>query len=275
MEKKLSGDETIIGEKARFCASKAHSSGVAQGLLKTLRPGENQEINMNRTTTMKNDSVTSRNCGSLNLEPAESCSTLLRMYYDFRGQSADVHPGTNGAILSTAVAYEDFPAGMHALRTFQGLFDENQKTFEFNMRNIWKFDFLRIPELRESAVTETVRADLIIISMHTPRELPAGVKWWIEAALEQREQDPGALVLMYNKHPAGGAALSPAETYLTQRARKAGLDFFVKRPGIPQEMTQPVPTLDRGQITGFPGPAVDRETGLVFNHRRFGETGWN
>lgn len=230
---------------------------------------------MNRTTIMKNGSGTSKHSVNMNLKPAESCSTLLRMYDDFRGQSADVYRRTSGAILSTAVAYEDFPAGMHALRTFQGLFDGNQKTFEFNMRNIWKFDFLRIPELRESAVTEAARADLIIISMHTPRELPAGVKWWIEAALEQREQDPGALVLMYNKHPAGGAVMSPAEAYLMQRARNTGMDFFMKRPGAHREIRQPVHEFNRGQIAGFPSPATDSETGLLFNHHRFGETGWN
>ncbi len=167
-------------------------------------------------------------------------STVLRMYSDFRDQAADVYGRANGTALNVAIAYEDYSAGVHAIRTFQGLFEDVEKQLRFDMHNAWKFDFLRITELREAAVAETVRADLIIISVHAAKELPATVKWWIETALAQREGDPGALVLLYDGHRQNGAKHPPtAEAYLTQCAQKAGLDFFVKRPDGQTASRQP------------------------------------
>jgi hypothetical protein len=221
---------------------------------------------------MKKGNYASKRWEGLNLKPAQSCSTLLRMYYDFREQAVDTCRPTNTSTLSTAIAYEDFSSGVHALGTFQGLFEGNQKKFLFNMRNAWKFDFLRISELREAAIAETVRADLIIVSMRTARELPASVKWWIEAALEQREQDPGALVLLYDENLPDGSMLSPAEAYLTRCAQKADMDFFVKRPNVQPEMAQAAPLFDRGNNAYVRAAGRGMRPGC--DHRRFSMTGW-
>ncbi len=166
------------------------------------------------------------------------CSTVMRMCSDFRDQAADAFGSINGPCLSVAIAYEDFVAGINAMRTFQGLFDLNERQFHFDMHNSWKFDFLRIAELRESAIAETSRADLIIVSLHTTPELPSAVKWWLETALERREGDPGALVLLENGGRRHGSRHLTAEEYLAKCAWRNGLDFFVKRAHGKQE-TQP------------------------------------
>ncbi len=202
-----------------------------------------------------------------------SCSTVLRMYSDFRHQAADVYGHVNGAPLNVAIAYEDSSAGIHVLQTFQGLFDADRRPFHFDMRNAWKFDYLRLTDLREAAIAETVRADLIIVSMHAATELPATVKWWMETALERREGDPGALVLLCDGNHLDGSNPSLAEAYLTNCARKGGLDFFVKR-AAPRHDSKQTP-FDRGseEIVGVPVRA-GRPTRPTFDRRRFSAAFW-
>jgi hypothetical protein len=203
------------------------------------------------------------------------CSTVLRMYSDFRDQVADVYGQMDGTALNVAVAYEDFSAGVHAMRTFGGLFGDAERQLEFDMRNAWKFDFLRIAELREAAIAETVRADLIIVSMHAARELPATVRWWIESALAQREGDPGALVLLYDGHRLNGAKQPPAaEAYLTQCAQKAGLDFFVKRAGGQTDSKQPEPEANRNDLVAVQGRTWSQPSRPMCSKRRFSMAFW-
>jgi hypothetical protein len=196
------------------------------------------------------------------------------MYSDFCDQAGDVYGKTDGAPLSVAVAYEDFPAGVRALRTFQGLFDADQRPFQFDMRNAWKFDFLRISELREAAVTETARADLIIVSLHSACELPSTVKWWIETAIERREGDPGALVLLYDGGRWDGAKQPPAEVYLTQCAQKGGLDFFVKRPGGHHAGERTALPTNGGRTAEVRVRATGRGRRPTCNNQRFSLAGW-
>jgi hypothetical protein len=220
----------------------------------------------------KRDSISKR-CEDLDFKTAPY-STVLRMYADFCDQAGDVHGGTNGASLNVAVAYEDYSAGVHAMRTFQGLFDANERPFQFDMRNAWKFDFLRITELREAAITETVRADLIIVSTHTARDLPATVKWWIETALKRREGDPGALVLLYDENRYDGSMQPPAEAYLTHCAQKGGLDFFVKRAGARPHSKEPAFGADPKEPVAVrirPGGGLARP---MCENQRFGTAEW-
>jgi hypothetical protein len=200
-------------------------------------------------------------------------STVMRMYSDFRDQAADVYGQMDGTALNMAIAYEDFAAGLHAMRTFQGLFDDGQRQLQFNMRNAWKFDFLRITELREAAITETVRADLIIVSVHAAKELPATVKWWIETAVERREGDPGALVLLYDRHRRNGSKRPPsAEAYLTELAERAGLDFFAR--GASTESMRPTPEENSDEPVAVRGRSRRRPAGLACNKRRFSLAFW-
>lgn len=196
------------------------------------------------------------------------------MYSDFRDQAGEVYGKANGAILSTAVAYEDFSAGLHALRTFQDLFGGDDQKLRFDMRNAWRFDFLRMAEVREAAITETSRADLIIVSIHAARDLPATVKCWVEAALERREGDPGALVLLYDEIRPGGTMPSPAEAFLTKCATRAGMDFFVKHP-IVRKAKKPALSFKRAAHTSFRSQATGNGMGLAYSHRgRFSITNW-
>ena len=160
------------------------------------------------------------------------CAAVLRMYADFRQQAKVPVGRAEMPLLNVALVYEDSIAGSRALRTFRNLFDTGADPVEFNLHNAWKFDFLRIQRLREAAIAETVRADLVIISMGDARELPPPVKDWLEASLEQRDGDPGALVLLHEARRRDESTPLPVETHLAECAGRAGMDFFLKGPDL-------------------------------------------
>ena len=129
---------------------------------------------------------------------AGSYATVHRMCLDFREQTKSIFEPQNGAPLNLAIAYENFSAGVRASALFHRLFDAAGHRYQFDMNNAWRFDFLKMAKFRKTAIAATARADMLIVSVSTWAELPPAVKWWLEASLEQREGDPGALIVLQN-----------------------------------------------------------------------------
>src|ERR1700719_1039168 len=90
------------------------------------------------------------------------------------------------------MAYEDLETGKHAKGTYDFLVERLGHECQFN-NQMWKFDVLGIPELREMASRDAALADIVIISCHGSNALPQPVKLWIEGWLSQ-ESNPVALV---------------------------------------------------------------------------------
>ncbi|MGH7971380.1 MAG: hypothetical protein ACREIC_21895, partial [Limisphaerales bacterium] len=81
------------------------------------------------------------------------------------------------------IAYEDFDTGKLAKRTYDFLVENLGRDCSF-VNQMWKFDVLGIPNLREIAVEDAARADIIIISSRGD-ELPEHIKLWVEAWLAE------------------------------------------------------------------------------------------
>ena len=122
------------------------------------------------------------------------------------------------------IAYEDFETGKHAKRTYDFL-QENLR-YECTLTNqMWKFDVLSIPKLREIAVKDAAMADIIIISSHG-EEFPEHVRKWIESFLMESSH---ALALVALCEKAEGSSASPgARGYLADVARRGGMEFFAQ-----------------------------------------------
>src|SRR5215471_1379900 len=88
----------------------------------------------------------------------------------------DLNPSFN-----VVIAYEDFETGKHAKKTYDFLVKTIGEDWRF-ANQMWKFEVLLLPKLREIAVEDAVRADIIMISSRG-RELPEHVKLWIESWL--------------------------------------------------------------------------------------------
>src|SRR5579863_6434616 len=81
------------------------------------------------------------------------------------------------------IAYQDLETGKHAKRTYDYLQEHLGRECALT-NQMWKFDVLNIPKLREIAIKDAVSADIIIVSSHGD-ELPESVTKWIESWLMQ------------------------------------------------------------------------------------------
>src|SRR5882757_884128 len=81
--------------------------------------------------------------------------------------------------LTVLIAYDDFAAGKLAMETRHIFAGQFGRDCEFH-DNMWKFDALQIPKLREIAAAEAAEADIIIIAAYEGGRLPPEVVSWME-----------------------------------------------------------------------------------------------
>ncbi|HZQ47130.1 MAG TPA: hypothetical protein VFC07_08970 [Verrucomicrobiae bacterium] len=128
--------------------------------------------------------------------------------------------------LNVVIAYEDFATGKHAKETYDYLIHQLGHDFEF-YNQMWKFDVLGIPKMREMAVKDAAASDLIIVSTHGIGELPAAVRLWIDEWVENKGHARALITLvdrpkdLLNEDPA-------IRSYLQEAARRAKVDFFAQ-----------------------------------------------
>jgi hypothetical protein len=145
-------------------------------------------------------------------------------------QSAAIQPpvvstSREGApVFSVVLVFEDFSTGKRAKRAYDFL--AANLTHEWHVvSQMWKFEVLSIPELREMAAKDAAMANLIIVSSRGDRELPAPVKDWIEMWLGYRG-DAVALLALFDSPPEQAEHAQATQTYLEGVAKRGQLEFF-------------------------------------------------
>jgi hypothetical protein len=129
--------------------------------------------------------------------------------------------------------YEDFRTARQAKQAYEFL--AANLTHEWQVTSqMWKFDLLRIPELRELAAEDALQADLIIVSCNGDGELPAEVRAWIEMSLGSRT-DAVALVALLDCPPGQAERAQATQAYLERIAQRAHLEFFIWPQGLPRQ----------------------------------------
>ncbi|MGA2863823.1 MAG: hypothetical protein ABSF95_04985 [Verrucomicrobiota bacterium] len=131
----------------------------------------------------------------------------------------DANPNFN-----VVIAYEDFEAGKHARKTYDFLVENLGRELQFT-NQMWRFDVLSIPKLRELAATGAAQADLIVISSHGSGELPGPVTAWIESWLG-RQCHGLALVALFDCPREESQKTRAVRAYLAGVASRGGLEFF-------------------------------------------------
>ena len=138
-------------------------------------------------------------------------------------------PGTTTPVLdlnppfNVVIAYEDFETGKHAKRTYDFLVQNIGADWHF-ANQMWKFDVLMLPKLREIAVEDAARADIIIISSRGC-ELPGQVKVWIESWLPIAT-GPLALVALHPREEL--MRYNVSHNYLAEVAKRGNMEFFAQ-----------------------------------------------
>ncbi len=146
-----------------------------------------------------------------------------------------VHPTFN-----VVIAYEDFETGKHAKRTYDFLAD----TLGHDCRltnQMWKFDVLGIPKLREMASADAAAADLVVISCHGD-ELPPHTRAWLESWASGRAR-PLALVALFDRPREESSRLNQVRRYLADVARRGNMEFFAhpdEPPGASRRQQSPL-----------------------------------
>jgi hypothetical protein len=144
---------------------------------------------------------------------------------------------------NVVIAYEDFDTGKHAKRTYDFLVENLGRECQFT-NQMWKFDVLSIPKLREMAAKDAVQADIIIVSSHGGDELPEPVKAWIESWLAEKG-NVNALVALFDCPDEDSLKTRRIRTYLADVAERGGMEFFAQPDDWPGRRTGTGPLQSR------------------------------
>jgi len=123
------------------------------------------------------------------------------------------------------VIYEDGPTGRRAKHFYDKLIHELEDECAFSLQ-LWNFQVLAIPELRESAVESAAQADFVILSLHGKAGLPVDIREWIETWSKLIVGKGPALIALVDKSTTRGGTNDSALAYLKGVAKRTEVDFF-------------------------------------------------
>ena len=159
------------------------------------------------------------------MEKIIACFILADMQQTLTFIPSDSTETESNPAFNVLIAYEDLETGKHAKKTYDFL-HENLGC-ECSLTNqMWKFDVLSIPKLREIAVKDAIGADIIIISSHGD-ELPQHVTKWIESWLMEG-LSALALVALFERPEDSVGATSGTRKYLADVAKRGRMEFFAQ-----------------------------------------------
>ena len=126
---------------------------------------------------------------------------------------------------NVVVIYEDGPAGRRAKHFYDKLVHELEDECAFSLQ-LWSFQVLAIPELRESAIQSAAQADFVILSLHGKAGLPVDIKEWIETWSKLIIGKGSALIALVDRSTTRGGTNASALNYLKGIAKRTEVDFF-------------------------------------------------
>jgi hypothetical protein len=125
-------------------------------------------------------------------------------------------------VFRTVLVYENLDAGLGAKRFCDGL--ERNLGVQCQTNNqVWRFDVLGIPEIRNRAASAAARADLVILSKTDQNVLPKNVSEWLDMWIWLIDQKKPALIALFGASRDG---IEPVRTQLRNVTRNKGIDFF-------------------------------------------------
>ncbi len=127
--------------------------------------------------------------------------------------------------LKIVTAYEDFAGSLRARELLDRVAFGLKGEFKIT-NDVWKFELLGHPQLREYAAADAADAALIIVSADGEVELPAFVNDWVASCLQHRRSVPAALVALLSREENVHSTPPPACTDLRRLAERAQVDFF-------------------------------------------------
>jgi hypothetical protein len=172
--------------------------------------------------------------------------------------SAELEPNST---FNVVIAYEDLEAGKQAKKTYDYLARNLGHECRFSYQ-MWSFQVLGIPQVREMATSDVMAANIIIISCARANSLPLEVKTWLDQCLAPRAKAI-AIVFLYGDLIEQEAQLDLTQQGLAATAAHARCEFFAQSyPGLPAPMPSPTaaPAADWGALPLLTGVTPLRES---------------
>ncbi|MGO9587545.1 MAG: hypothetical protein ACLP2Y_15245 [Limisphaerales bacterium] len=141
-----------------------------------------------------------------------------------------VPPDTENA-LNVALVYQDAPTRNWATQVCDQVTQLVGKDAVHCTQ--WEISRLGDPDVLKDAVSTTMQADVILISIYDAKELPIELAGWIGAWLPRRSLPTGALIALISVPGQTSAQLDHARGYLRTVARKGRLDFLLRERRLP------------------------------------------
>jgi hypothetical protein len=133
--------------------------------------------------------------------------------------------GSENCTFKVVIVYESPAAAMRAEEMRDRLATRFERCIDLES-DIWDFELLNCPEIREKAAAAAAAADMVIISANGAIELPEQVKAWIECWLPRKHNGQSSLVALLNEDAEFFGEPHLVAAYLREIAGKAGMDFF-------------------------------------------------
>jgi hypothetical protein len=140
------------------------------------------------------------------------------------------------AAWSVVVVFEDAAARKEAMKFCDRLIERFWAQYAFDV-NWWSFDELDQSRQARDASTKAAEMDLIIFATGPNRELPLGVKHWVETWIGQRGEREGALIGLVSPG-AGEKACSEKHMFLRSVAHRGAMDYWTQ---LPQDLSRTIP----------------------------------
>lgn len=141
-------------------------------------------------------------------------------------------PETGHPRLHVVIAYDSRANAGRGMRLVDGLARQFPEDLVVH-RDLWRFDVLGLPGARETALEESMTADLLIVAAAGGRELPESVSAWLHAWSERHLSDKAALVALLETAVPNPTRVSPVRGLLEALAAHAGIEFFSREFSVP------------------------------------------
>ena len=124
------------------------------------------------------------------------------------------------------IAYEDHATRDRAMLLYDRIAQQLLDDYDFQCA-WWKLDHLREPSLMEQAIDDAIQANMIIVSLHTGKDLPQTATHWLDAWAPNKIGNKSALVALFSLSGESTDHVHGRQACLQRVARQARMDFFL------------------------------------------------
>lgn len=126
---------------------------------------------------------------------------------------------------SVMIVYDRASAGVQAVKMVDRLIKRLEWSVEFQPE-LWRFDMIEHPSLRETATTDASRAQMLVVAVDGSRDLPAGITEWLQSCQTKSDSMNAALVALLHPRECGKERVAPVCQFLRTVAESSGRAFF-------------------------------------------------